>query len=374
MAVDSIPHTYYKLSNLPVSQALVKAVQDANAHIHSRGVANREFQGMGTTSTVLVLLPEGALIAHVGDSRAYRVRDGHIEQLSFDHSLAWELVRRKQLTFEQARSAVPNNVITRSLGPEPDVDTDVVGPHPVKTGDTFILCSDGLSGQVADADIGLLASYLPAQEACQHLVDMANLRGGPDNITLIIVRIEDPRGKDAAKQPDSQQDAPVTHRDYSTACIILGGTLLLISALASALGGIVGPTSSTARLVLSTVVAAVGLLSIAAGYVLRRFKKPPLDSDVATQEAMPHRPPTRCVLDREALDRFGARLHQLRAIAVEQAWNVEWTEFFSHRNAADKYMGEGDLQAALREFCYAQHLLSIGQRRFQEQTQALLGG
>ena len=85
--------------------------------IHSRASANRDFQGMGTTCSALLLLPEGALIAHVGDSRVYRVRRHRIDQLSFDHSLVWELVRRNHLTSEQASVSVPKNVITRSLGP-----------------------------------------------------------------------------------------------------------------------------------------------------------------------------------------------------------------------------------------------------------------
>jgi protein phosphatase len=373
MAVDSIPHTYHKLVNQPCAQALVKAVQDANSRIHSRGVANRDFQGMGTTSTVLVLLPEGAIIAHVGDSRAYRVRDGRIEQLSFDHSLAWELVRRKQLTFEQARSAVPNNVITRSLGPEPDVETDVVGPHPIRPGDTFVLCSDGLSGQVADADIGLLARCMPAQEACQHLVDMANLRGGPDNITVIIARVGDPAAHDESTPPDGQLGSPARHADCFKLSVALGLTCLTASALLTVLGMVAG-RSNTLQLVLSVAAGVSGVFFIAAGLVWRRLMRGLEETNIPPTEARPSRPPTRCALDKPALDRFGTRLHQIRAVAVEQAWNVEWTEFFSHRNAADKFLASGNLSAALREFCAAQHLLSIAQRRFQETTQALLGG
>jgi protein phosphatase len=373
MAVDSIPHTYHKLANLPCAQALVKAVQDANSRIHSRGVANREFQGMGTTSTVLVLLPEGAMIAHVGDSRAYRVRDGRIEQLSFDHSLAWELVRRKQLTFEQARSAVPNNVITRSLGPEPDVETDVVGPHPVRSGDTFILCSDGLSGQVADADIGLLARYLPAQEACQHLIDMANLRGGPDNITVIVVRIEDPTTPGLSQDDRMSPEQPVRKRDYFKLAVGIGGACIAASILLAVVGQLISGTLSALQLGLSVAAGVSGIFFMAAGLVSRRVANSQEDTEAVATEARPCRPPTRCTLEKAALERFGTRLHQTRATAVEQAWNVDWTEFFGHRNAGDKYVTEGNFSAALREFCQAQRLLSAGQRRFQEQTQALLG-
>src|SRR5262249_45104221 len=153
-----------------------------------RGQQNKEFEGMGTTATALLLRPEGAWIAHVGDSRAYRVRGGMIEQLSFDHSLVWELARRQNIS-PDALQGIPSNVIVRSLGPEPLVQVDLEGPHPVQAGDLFLLCSDGLSGPVSDREIGAVARALPPHEACRCLVDLANLNGGPDNITAVVVRV-----------------------------------------------------------------------------------------------------------------------------------------------------------------------------------------
>src|SRR5262249_44230876 len=159
-----------------------------NASIHARGQQNREFQGMGTTSTVLLVRPEGAWVGHVGDSRAYRIRDGQIEQLSFDHSLVWEMARRQGVRPEALQN-IPSNVIVRSLGPEALVQVDVEGPHPMREGDVFVVGSDGLSGPGSDAEIGAAAPALEPAEACQFLVNLANLRGGPDNITVLIVRI-----------------------------------------------------------------------------------------------------------------------------------------------------------------------------------------
>ncbi len=144
---------------------------------------------MGTTCSTLVLLPAGALLGHVGDSRIYRVRRGRIEQLTFDHSLVWELVRHKHLTSEQASKAIPRNVITRSLGPDPVIDVDIEGPYPLELGDVFLLCSDGLSGPVPDPDLGTFASQFHPEQACRYLIHLANFRGGPDNITAVIVRI-----------------------------------------------------------------------------------------------------------------------------------------------------------------------------------------
>src|SRR5262249_41412462 len=107
MACDLIPHTYLKVRGGTPSEAIAKAFREVSALIYSRATANRDFQGMGTTSSALILSPQGALVAHVGDSRVYRIRDSRIDQLSFDHSLVWELVRRNHLTAEQAHLSVP---------------------------------------------------------------------------------------------------------------------------------------------------------------------------------------------------------------------------------------------------------------------------
>ena len=179
-AVHVIPHTYNKYAHEGPIAALRKAFVEANASIHACGQANREFHGMGTTCTALLLRPDGAWVGHVGDSRAYRIRDGVIEQLTYDHSLVWEYARREQIDPSQVHD-IPSNVIIRCLGPEPLVQVDVEGPHPLLAGDIFLLCSDGLSGQVPDSEIGAVASMLPPEEACRFLVDLANLRGGPDN-------------------------------------------------------------------------------------------------------------------------------------------------------------------------------------------------
>jgi PPM family protein phosphatase len=189
MACDLIPHTYMKTRAGAPAEAIVKTFRDVSAEIHSRATANRDFQGMGTTSSALLLLPDGALVAHVGDSRVYRVRNPRIDQLSFDHSLVWELVRRNHLTSEQARISVPKNVITRSLGPEAEIEVDIEGPLPVELGDVYLLCSDGLSGPVEDHELGAFAGNFHPRDACRYLINLANLRGGLDNITVLIVRI-----------------------------------------------------------------------------------------------------------------------------------------------------------------------------------------
>ena len=144
LAAGIIPHTYHKYAEQGADVALRQAFVEANASIHARGQQNREFEGMGTTGSVLVVRTDGAWVGHVGDRRVYRVRGGGIEQLSFDHSLAWELARRQKIKPEELEG-VPTNVIVRSLGPEAVVQVDVEGPHPLRAGDVFVLYSDGLS-------------------------------------------------------------------------------------------------------------------------------------------------------------------------------------------------------------------------------------
>jgi len=192
LAADTVPLTYIKLQHLSPPDALRTALSEANALIHARGQSSVDFNGMGTTCSCLVLLPQGALIGHVGDSRVYRLREHKLEQLTFDHSLVWEL-RSAEFASEEIKLHVPKNVITRSLGPHDEVTIDLEGPFPAAKGDRYLLCSDGLSGPVADAEIGALLDVLPVEDAVQTLIHLANFRGGPDNITVIAVEVPDKR-------------------------------------------------------------------------------------------------------------------------------------------------------------------------------------
>jgi protein phosphatase len=189
LAVDNIPHTYFKLRDLLPPAALRQAIREVNTLIHSKGQSSAGFQGMGTTCSCLVLLPEGALVAHIGDSRIYRLRGNRIAQLTFDHSLVWEMAAAGHMAEEDVPAYIPKNVITRSLGPHETVNLDLEGPYDASDGDIFLLCSDGLSGQIPDAEIGAILHCLTPTEAVQTLVDVANLRGGPDNISIVVARV-----------------------------------------------------------------------------------------------------------------------------------------------------------------------------------------
>src|SRR6476469_3072015 len=190
LAVDNIPHTYFKLRDLYPPAALRQAIRDANTTIHSKGQSSIGFQGMGTTCSCLVLLPQGALVAHIGDSRIYRLRGDVLEQLTFDHSLVWEMAAAGQMTEADVPSYIPKNVITRSLGPHPSVHIDLEGPYSCESGDKFLICSDGLSGPVTDEEMGVLLSSMPPEDATETLVDLANFRGGPDNISVVVAQVD----------------------------------------------------------------------------------------------------------------------------------------------------------------------------------------
>ena len=207
-----MPHHYSKLNTkLDASEALLKAFEETNREIHRRGIINPEFRSMGTTTSAIALLPSGGLIAHVGDSRVYRLQGQTFEQLTFDHSLVWEMQQNGEVSEEMIRnSSIPKNVITRSMGPSPSVQVDIEGPFPLKKGDRFLLCSDGLSGQIADEEIGLLLGLLEPAIAVKALVDLANFRGGPDNITVVIGEIQ--RDVGSPPPPNGSSDGlPMTN-------------------------------------------------------------------------------------------------------------------------------------------------------------------
>ena len=199
IAVEQVALAYEKLAPRSPPLALRRSIEQANAEIHARGESAVDLKGMGTTCTALALLPRGALIGHVGDSRAYRVRDGRIEQLSRDHSLAWEFEEQRGISGDPDIPAAPRNIITRSMGPHDHVAVDLEGPFPVAERDVFVLCSDGLSGQVEDAEIGLIAASLSPRDAAATLVGLALVRGAPDNVTVIAARA----GQHEATKPDA---------------------------------------------------------------------------------------------------------------------------------------------------------------------------
>lgn len=191
ITVETLPHAYFKLEADSVPERLQAAIMAANKAIHDKAQQNSDFTDMGTTCSVLALASDGAYAGHVGDSRVYRVRGDRTEQLTFDHSLQWEMIRQGRATVDNVDLLHPRNVITRCLGPEANVNIDIEGPFDVRKGDRFVICSDGLTGHVSDTEIGAIVANLPPAESSRLLINLANCRGGADNTTVVVTDVED---------------------------------------------------------------------------------------------------------------------------------------------------------------------------------------
>ncbi len=172
-------------------ERLASRAREANRRIFELAASQRERAGMGTTLTAAYLDESQLAIAHVGDSRAYLFRDGALQRLTQDHSLVDELVRRGKLTEEEAAEHPQRSIITRALGPEPDVDVDT-WTYPVRAGDLLLLCSDGLTSMISEERVSEILSGADDLElAAQALIDEANRAGGRDNITVVLFRLEE---------------------------------------------------------------------------------------------------------------------------------------------------------------------------------------
>lgn len=187
MAAESIGREFTnRVGHTSPAEALAESVKAANRTIVEFAEINTEFRGMGTTCIVLAVTGNDAYVAHVGDSRVYRVRPGSVEQLTTDHSYVQRMIDSGILTPEQAEAHPDANMLMRCLGGKSDVEVDVIGPEKVRAGDRYVLCSDGLWGQVTAPEIAAMASAFPAQDAVNRLIRLANERGGPDNISVQI--------------------------------------------------------------------------------------------------------------------------------------------------------------------------------------------
>ncbi len=175
------------------SGLLEAAINNAHRRLLERVAADEELLGMGTTTVVILIDDSGAVVGHVGDSRAYRLRQGVLEQLTEDHSWVNEQVRAGFLSVDQARSHPLKNVVTRALGGESGIKVDV-GEIEVQPEDLYLLCSDGLTTMLRDEEIGDRLREVgekSVEEVCSRLVGDANERGGLDNVTVVLLAVEE---------------------------------------------------------------------------------------------------------------------------------------------------------------------------------------
>jgi serine/threonine protein phosphatase PrpC len=169
---------------------LREAVEGANTKIHEHAKQNPDRRGMGTTTTAVGILGDFLYLTQVGDSRAYLIREGQATQLTKDQSLMQRLIDAGELTEEEAEQSERKNIILQALGPDPRVRVDLTHQE-IRRGDIVVVCSDGLSGQVTLEEIGhTVTTRQDLVEACSALIDLANERGGPDNITTIVARLD----------------------------------------------------------------------------------------------------------------------------------------------------------------------------------------
>lgn len=186
-AVEVMGEEYYRTENDDAVDALEESFRGANMEVFERVGDGR--RGLaGTTCTAVALFPDHINVAHAGDSRAYIIRENKITQITDDHSVVGEMMKQGMLSKEEARNHPRRNVITRAVGLRPEVEIDVYRSIAFRSGDTVLVCSDGLFSMVAEEDILAIAAGENLKKACADLVKKAKDEGGHDNITVVLAR------------------------------------------------------------------------------------------------------------------------------------------------------------------------------------------
>ena len=188
IAVEEVHRSFFATSDGSVGRRLAHALEAANERILKRSQERNGVEKMGTTCTALVVRRDEVHIAHVGDSRAYRITRDEMRQLTHDHTLVEEMRRQGVLTDAEARTHPRRHSLTRALGIEPTLQVDLLDPFPARAGDWYLMCSDGLS-RVDETEIREIVTTQEPQQACEDLVRMANDRGGHDNVTVLVVQV-----------------------------------------------------------------------------------------------------------------------------------------------------------------------------------------
>jgi serine/threonine protein phosphatase PrpC len=198
LAVETLMAVYRDFAGDDPQQALVEGLQSAHEHIREYSVAHPELRGMGTTCTAAAIVRstvggahfDSLYYVHVGDTRLYLIRDGQITRVTRDHSYVGRLLEAGMISEEEAEKHPQRNILTAALGTNPDLIMDSpVNPEPLRPGDVLLICTDGLWGQMRDTEILSAVQNKSAEKAGRELIDLARQRGGPDNITVEILRL-----------------------------------------------------------------------------------------------------------------------------------------------------------------------------------------
>ncbi|MGB9233416.1 MAG: Stp1/IreP family PP2C-type Ser/Thr phosphatase [Terriglobales bacterium] len=190
IAVDTVVEKYRDYDGNDPQQALMEGLQAAHEEVRRYGTTHPELQGMGTTCTAAAIVGDALYYVHVGDTRLYLIRDGRITQVTRDHSYVGRLVEAGMITREEAEKHPQRNILTAAVGTAPDLFMDAPGrPEPLRPDDAIVICTDGLWGQVQDQEILEAVEKQSVEGAGRHLIELARQRGGPDNITVHILRL-----------------------------------------------------------------------------------------------------------------------------------------------------------------------------------------
>ncbi len=264
LALNELQRAYFADANADIQASLAQALQTANQAIYQLSRADARQMGMGTTAALAVVHNQNVFVSNVGDSRVYLIRGGQITQITRDHSWVEEQVRAGVLTPEQARTHPQRNIITRALGTGPAVEPDFYTGG-LQLGDVLVLCSDGLTGHVADQEILLIAGDNPPNVAAQRLIDLANERGGSDNITAIVVRAEPLTASAPAAAAASAQSKPAAGGRSPfllfgvMGAVLLGVVIVALLVIKPGGGGKAAATATTQAQATKQATAAIGL-------------------------------------------------------------------------------------------------------------------
>jgi protein phosphatase len=193
LAVDAVRNRFLQAESEDACSVLIESFQEAHRVIVEASHDSSDLDGMGTTCCAAIVKNGKLVFGSIGDSRLYLIRDGNVQPLTEDHTLVNALMKQGVLSAEEARTHEQRNVLTAALGSEssPIAGDFASDPISLRPGDTLLMCSDGLHGQVTDQEMGSMVESQPLTDACRDLVDLAKQRGGPDNITVQLLRVRD---------------------------------------------------------------------------------------------------------------------------------------------------------------------------------------
>ncbi|MGV8025611.1 MAG: Stp1/IreP family PP2C-type Ser/Thr phosphatase [Anaerolineaceae bacterium] len=206
-AGDTVIYEYYNNTELPPAERLARVMQKASREIYDHSQGNGNFTRMATTMVAALILQNNLIVAHVGDSRLYLIREGKIKQITRDHSVVAEMVRNGVMTEEEARTSKAKNRLSRSIGGEADVHVDISAPIPLNLGDRILLCSDGLTRYLDGEDLKDAALKGDVESVTKELVKYANEQGGVDNVSAILLEMVQ-KAKIRPKKPATRQIPP----------------------------------------------------------------------------------------------------------------------------------------------------------------------